>query len=232
MNTKEITSYIEEYKKNIDWINSQEIYKWHAIKHFQDNFDINSQDLYSNLEVSLSKASNLLDSGYYYPKRMLLANVQKTPEKIRSLFQYLFNEELDILERIQVFHSELKSLNKENFGYDKNDYQDHRAIIVYLTLNYPERYFLYKFKMFKDFTSTINFPYTPIRGRIENIGQYLNICELIRNEIEKDNELIGIHESRLDKNCYRDKRHNVLTQDFIYAVVRYINKPQILQEKK
>lgn len=72
MNIKIVKSYIEEYKRNFESVNNQEIYKWHAIKQFQDNFDINSKDFYTNVELSLSKSDILLDSRLYYPKRILL----------------------------------------------------------------------------------------------------------------------------------------------------------------
>ncbi len=224
MNRQIVKSYIEEYKRNFERVHHEEIYKWEAIKQFQDNFDINSNDFYSTLEISLNKAGNLLDSGQYFPKRMLLKNTEQSPEQVRDMFKILYDEDFGLLERVESFHSDFKTLNNKNFGNLKG-YQDHRAIIVYLTLFYPERYFFYKFRMFKEFAKKIEFIYKPIRGRIENIGQYQSLCELIRYEIEKDQELLILHENRLHEQCYRDKGHNVLTQDFIYAVVVHLNRP-------
>ena len=231
MNLQIVRSYIEEYKKNFDLVHDQEIYKWEAIKQFQDNFDMNARDFYSNLEVSLSKVGNLLDSGQYFPKAMLLKNAKKSPEAIREMFEILFDEDFDILERIENFCADFKSLNNTNFDNLK-DYQDHRAILVYLALKYPERYFFYKFQMFKKFAEKVELIYRPIAGRIENIGQYHNLCELVRFEIEKDQTLLKLHENRLGLECYRDKNHNVLTQDFIYAVVRHLKQPDVKQTPK
>lgn len=223
MNRQIVKLYIEDYKKNFSQVHDHEIYKWRAIKQFQDNFNINSGDFLSNLNISLSKAANLLDSGQYFPKRMLFENTERNPEQIRDMFKILYDEDLSILERIVNFRADFKILNKYNFG-NKSDYQDHRAIIVYLTLFYPERYFLYKYTMFKDFAEKVEYTYLPVKGKIENIGQYQNLCELVRYEIEKDQEILMLHEDRLDNECYRDKGHNVLTQDFMYAVVKYLNK--------
>ena len=89
MNIELVKSYIEEYKRNFEIVHNQEIYKWHAIKQFQDNFDINSKDFYSNVEISLSKSDNLLDSRLYYPKRMLLENIEESTEQVREMFQQL-----------------------------------------------------------------------------------------------------------------------------------------------
>ena len=159
MNRQIVKSYIAEYKNQFDFVNQQEIYKWQAVKQFQDNWDINATDFYSMLDHSLKLVGNLLDSGQYFPKRMLLKNTEATPEKIRNLFKYLFDEDYDIFERIEFFRFEFSKLNGENFS-DLKDYQDHRAVIVYLALRFPERYFFYKQRMFKAFTEkmkTLNY---------------------------------------------------------------------------
>jgi len=223
MNRKIVKSYIEEYKREFDRVHKQEIYKWKAVKHFRDNFDIDSIDFLENLTESLKKAGNLLDSGKYFPKGMLLENTEVSPEKLRGMFKSLYNEEVGFLERVERFRAEFKALNQEN-SPEKSDYQDHRALMVYLGLHYPERYFFYKYRMFKDFSSKVNHIYKPVAGRTENISQFHNLCELVRYEISNDQELLKLHDNRLDANCYRDKNFNILTQDFIYAVVRHLDK--------
>jgi len=240
MNIQIVKFYIKEYKINFEKVHNQEIYKWRAIKQFQENFKINSTDFYNNLEISLSKSDNLLDSKLYFPKRMLLKNAKKSPEIIREMFQILYNEDFNYLERIENFRSDFKKLSKINFPDLKHDYQDHRALIVYLTLKYPERYYFYKYRIFNDFSKKVNYTYQPKKGRIENVSQFQSLCNLVRYEIEKDQELLILHEKRLDESCYRDKNHNVLTQDFIYAVAQHLNeldiqtisKPKIIVEKE
>ena len=240
MNIQIVKSYIEEYKREFERVHNQEIYKWHAIKQFQETFNIDAENFYENLEASLSKADNLLDSRLYFPKRMVLKNAEKSPEKIREMFKILYDEDFDYLERIENFRTEFKEISKANFPDLKNDYQDHRALVVYLSLKFPERYYFYKFGMFNGFSKKVKYTYQPKKGRIENVSQFQNLCDLVRYEIEKDQELLNLHERRLDKECYRDKSHNVLTQDFIYAVVQHldelelqnVSKPKIEKEQE
>lgn len=222
MNIKLIKSYIEEYKKQFDKISDLEIYKWKAVKQFQDNWDIHSSDFYSMLERSLKGVSNLLDSGQYYPQRMLLQNIEKEPEKIKTMFENLFDEDKDIYKRIESFQSEFENLNSTYFK-GKKGYQDDRAVIVYLTLRYPDRYFFYKYTMFKDFSEKIDYTFKPIRGRIDNIGQFQTLCRLIRHEISQDQALLKLHKNRLTEDCYIDDNLYILTQDFIFAVAYYLN---------
>ena len=231
MNKQILKSYINEYKNRFDFVNQQEIYKWKAVKQFQDNWDIDATDFYSMLEKSLKLVENLLDSGQYFPKRMLLKNTEATPEKIRTLFKYLFDEDYDIFERIELFRSDFKKLNETNFT-DLKDYQDHRAVIVYLALRFPERYYFYKQRMFKSFTEKIDYGYKPIAGRIENIGQFQTLCNLLKHELANDQELLKLHKNRISDDCYYDENLNILTQDFIYAVVRHLETSEISEKKE
>ena len=223
MNLKLVKQYIKNYKENFEFIHGEEIYKWEAVKQFQDFFDIEADDFKDNIEKSLSKAKNLLDSGKYFPKRMLMQNVENNPKQVREMFRFLYDEDFDIFERIENFKTTFKALNTKNFK-DKNNYQDDRAIVVYLTLKYPERYFFYKFSMFKEFAQMVEYPYKPIRGRMENISQYFTMCALLKYEIEKDQEMLKLHEKRINSNCYYDLDHNILTQDLIYATVIHLNQ--------
>ncbi len=224
MNLRIVQSYKEVYKRNFEQISKEEIYKWRAVKQFQDHFDLEADDLHSNMKISLSKVSNLMDSGQYYPKRMLLRNTGKNPERIRELFRHLFDEDLDLLQRIASFRASFKVLNSDYFP-DDQDFQDARALLVYLNLRYPERYYLYKFEMFKSFARKIESSYRPSPGKMENVGQFLNTCEILRHELEQDQELLRLHATRLDSKCYRDKNHHILTQDFIYAIASHLEAP-------
>src|SRR5690606_37710394 len=160
MNRQILKQYISEYKLNFDRVNQKEIYKWRAVKCFQDNWKIDATDFSEMLKKSLNKTKNLLDSGQYFPLRMIAHYAEQRPEEVRQLFRNLYNEEADLYERIKTFQVDINNINEELFD-DKNSYQDPRAIIVYLVLNFPERYFFYKFEMFKQFSEKLQLIYKP-----------------------------------------------------------------------
>lgn len=222
MNQKIIKNYITAYKDQFEKISQKELYKWKAVKQFQDHWDIDAVDFSEMLKESLKKVTNLMDAGRYFPKRMLVKNSLINPEEIRQLFYDLFNEEEDLNRRILNFQKDFQIINTKNFGED-NPYQDQRAVVVYLTLRYPERYYFYKFGMFKGFTDKVDYVYKPIGGRIENVPQFQNLCETIKYLITQDQELLRLHKARLTDDCYIDEHHNILTQDFIYAVVQHLD---------
>lgn len=230
MNLQTLRNYIDEYKVDFDRVNQEEIYKWRAVKFFQDNWDIEANEFLEMLTKSIRLTQNLLKSGQYFPLRMLLHYAEQRPEALRDLFKTLFNEEQDIYQRIIDFQNGTEIINNELFP-GKNTYQDHRAVIVYLTLYFPERYYFYKFEMFKQFSEKLEITYRPVRGHIENIGHFNNICNIVRYELSNDQELLQLHKNRIGSDCYYDENLNILTQDFIYAVARHLNQQKITATK-
>ena len=229
MNIPKIKQYINEYKKEFHRIHNMEIYKWVAVKQFQDSFDINNTDFHKMLTKSLSKTTNLMDSGNYFPRKMILRNAQKTPEDIRTLFKDLYNQDTDLIERVVNFSSSMKQINAENFRVEKlKAYQDDRAIIVYLNLMYPEENYFYKFGMFEKLVEAIDYHYIPKSGKRSNITQFYSVCDLIKDELKKENELIRLHHSRLNEDHYQDPEYHILTQDFIYAITEHLKPEEIL----
>jgi hypothetical protein len=227
MNIQKVRQLIKLYKKHFLYIHKEEIYKWRAVKCFQENWNIEAIDFYEMLERSFAQTKNLLDSGLYYPKRMLLKNTETNPGYLRQLFIELYDEDNDLVERITNFQEGIKAHSKKTFPTLKNDYQDPRAVLVYLCLRYPDRYYFYKYEMFKNFVSIIDYPYQPKRGDIENILQFLTLCNLLKEEILKDNELLELHKTRLTEREFFDSSFNILTQDIIYAAVRHIDKFEV-----
>ena len=90
-----------EYKRDFvatQWGNER--YKWEAVKHFQDNWDVNAPDFAGMLERSLSKTYNLLASMNNFPARMIVNFANTAPEEVRSMSIALSNESVDYYERI------------------------------------------------------------------------------------------------------------------------------------
>jgi hypothetical protein len=225
MNRQILKNYIDQYKQHFDRINLEEIYKWKAVKCFRDNWNIEAANFHEMLTKSIRLTQNLLRSGQYFPLGMLLQYAEQRPNELRELFRNLFDEENDIYKRIADFQDGTDKINNSLFS-GKNTYQDHRAIIVYLTLRFPDRYFFYKFEMFKQFSEKLHLTYKPIRGHIENIGHFNSLCEIVRHELSNDQELLQLHKIRITPDCYYDETLNILTQDFIYAVARHLNQQQ------
>lgn len=122
-----------------------EKYKWKAVKCFQDNWDVNAPDFTHMLNRSLEKSSNLLASANNFPKGMIVGFSKRAPEEVRSLFIELYDEGKDLWERINAFKMQASVLLEKYGGNAIQHYQHENAIITYLWLRYPEKYYIYKF---------------------------------------------------------------------------------------
>src|SRR5687768_13847740 len=149
MNLEILRRYISEYEREFSRIHDKEIYKWRAVKQFQDNWDPNAVNFAAMLSLSLSKTHNLMAAANYLPRRMIINNAKSNPKAVRKLFVDLFDEENDVFERILSFQDGIAEINSRKFP-GKNSYQDTRAVLVYLNLRYPDNYYFYKFEMFKN----------------------------------------------------------------------------------
>lgn len=166
MNQKAFENIISFYKANYSKIEKQELYKWKAVQTFQDNWDIDAEDFHGMLQRSLHDTANLMSAGNYYPRRMILWMAEKDEDTVREMFRELYDLTIDFKVRIENFRETAKLLVE--MYKEKNvhhHYQDDRAIMVYLNLRYPEKYYLYKYTMFKDFVERIDYDETPKSGK-------------------------------------------------------------------
>ncbi len=137
----------EAYLKHLpDHFHGVEDYKWEAVKHFQNNWNIDASDFPEMLDLSLGKTYNLLASGYYYARKMIVQFAKEDPEGLRELFRQLYDESRDLSDRIKVFIAYAEDKKRNNKSSDwKSTFQDLRAISVYLWLRYPDKYYIYKY---------------------------------------------------------------------------------------
>ena len=223
MTIREVLAY---YKKDFTKYWEEEKYKWIAVQHFQENWDIEAKDFAGMLTESLSQAYNLLRGGMYYASNMLCVLAKQDPEKMRSLFRLLYDEDLPLVERLQPFRSgcdELLEAYRQSAAEPekaKNHYQDLRALCVYLSFRYPKKYFLFKYRMYTSFRKLTGFQETSQEkdSEIRKYDNYARMCQAVLAEIQADAELQQIQREQVnsEKNCYPDPAFHLLTQTIIY----------------
>ena len=137
---------LTQYKENFPSHWEEEKYKWEAIKCFQDNWDINAQDFPAMLRKSLSKTDNLLTTSYDFSRKMIEFYAEQNPEEVRSMFMQLFDENIDLIERINGFIARSDKL-LETYGPEgKQHYQKDGTITTYFWLRYPDKHWIYRYK--------------------------------------------------------------------------------------
>lgn len=230
MNQEALQQVIAFYKNNYAMIEMHELYKWKALKCFQDNWSLEAEDFHGMLEKSLAKTNNLMSAGNYFPRKAIIWMAEKDEEYVREMFRDLFSLSKDLRERIEKFrYSAAYMIDKYKEKNINQHFQDDRAIMVYLSMRYPDKYYLYKFEMFKEFVGRVNYCDKPKPGDSSNPFRFHAMCEWILNAVVQDEELCTMYEPRRQE--YGDVEYHLLVQDIVFAIY-YLKMPELLIETK
>ncbi len=135
----------------------------------------------------------------------------------------LYNESLPLAERYEAFRDGFDGYVKP---LGKNHYQDLHAVSVYLSFEYPEKYFIYKARMFTTFRDRVGYAEEAPKQKsvVWKVESYTRMCRLILEEVQKDAELIEMSKARLDDSCYQDEAYHLLTMDLVFFGSYYMSE--------
>jgi hypothetical protein len=190
---------------------SDEFYKYEAVQHFQQNWNINTEDFACMLKFALSKHFNLIYNLAYTAVNFVAKN---KPVETRKLFENLFDESRNLKVRIQLFSNEIEKLIK-SIDPKLNGMQDERAISIYLTFQYPEKYTFYKNSFYTKFCEFLG---ENKAGKGEKYIHYLKLVKEFKEKyIQGDKELWQLTNATLPETAWKDETLNILTQDVLYV---------------
>jgi 5-methylcytosine-specific restriction protein B len=215
---KKIIEVIGQYKTCFNQIDNEERYKWIAVRHFQNNWDIAAPNFADMLERAFSKHINLLDVGVARPLGVLVFFAKREPETARSLFSMLYDEIEPLEGRISGFMSGVDlfvSKMKQEDANWKSTFQDQHAVSVYLTFRFPENYYIYKYNVLKAVA-----PFFGIELTADRLTTFWQMCDAIREVAVADEELTLMSHNRLNNDCYQDPNNRMLAMDIAYYTYR------------
>ena len=219
---------VAEYKKRFvqtQW--PDEKYKWEAVKCFQVNWDVNSDDFAQMLTKSLSQTGNLLASVNYFPARMIIKFAEIAQEEVRAMFIELFDESKDVYERIDSFKQKSNILLEKYGNGAAQHYQYENTICTYLWLRYPDKYYIYKLGEIKAVSSELESDYLFKKGAYaDNIRNFLAFYNEICAELQQDDELKNLLAAQITGTCYPDPELRTLTIDVGFFISRYYKKDE------
>lgn len=237
-NVEKMQVILTEYKKvfkNEIW--SDEDYKWKAIKLFQDNWNIDAPNLAEMIEASLKGTYNLLTSARRYAKGMIVEFATLFPDEVRAMFINLFDESIDVYDRISSFISKSDELLPRwsairNKPDGRMHYQNINAITTYLWLKYPDKYYIFKLTEVKNVAEKLGSSYILKQGAYaENVRSFLKLYDEIREELQKDDEIKALLKDCVSPDCYSDPSLNTLTVDFGFYISRRYHDSSETQNK-
>jgi len=235
-NEDKLDSIITEYKKQFiqsQWL--KEKFKWEAVKCFQDNWDISTDNFTEMLINSLAKTGNLLSSKNNFPKDTIINLSKLYPNEVRKMFIELFDENKNIYERISTFKENSEALFKKPQKIGNSHYQTENAITTYLWLRYPDKYYIYKFSEVVAVSNELESNYIFKRGEFSNnIENFFDFYDEICSKLQSDTELKSMLNSVITDTCYSDPKLKTLTIDVGFFISRYYsneNDSDILANK-
>ena len=224
-----IKEYKEDFKDNI----SVELYKWEAVKHFQDNWNIEAEDFPAMLSQALSKTANLLASMSSFPRGMIVQFAERFPEEVKALFASLFDETKDLKDRIDTFIAGVEQIHKKWDGKEaKNHYQNLNAISTYLWLRYPDKYYIYKPTIASQLFEELGIEFRSRTLKSDAIIKTYELYDKISNILRQDEELKALLATSLTNNCYPDTQLCTATTDFGYFIKTYYKPDSPITSKR
>ncbi|MFA9392554.1 MAG: AAA family ATPase [Prolixibacteraceae bacterium] len=190
-----------------------EFYKYEAITHFKKHWNIDAVDFATMVKESFSKQVNLA-----YPLSIGVINTISTtkPEEARAYFKYLFDETKELKERIHEFEKRVKE-SMNSIKPNTNSFQEERAISVYLTFMYPEKYTYFKDSYYSKACTLIG---EKKKKPGEKYIHYLEMVNDLKDDyINNDDELWQITNATLPENAWKDEERNILAQDIFFVML-------------
>lgn len=214
-----LAPFIDLYIEDWDYVVERESYKWDAVKCFQEHFSLDAEDFVEMMRASLDKTDNLLSGNMYFARATILKMMETNPEDVRTCFRHLYDESIDIADRMTSFLQRIKKLfsiqKAQGLFKDNETYQQSsRTVSVYLSLNKPAEHYLYMEKMYQTFLDVTGVDLPKI-GRTDYVlFEYEMVCDEIRKILLKNDKLVALH----DKTYSDIYDYHLLTQDFLYYV--------------
>ena len=230
MNTENLNKLIDNYIESFDIINNeehQEYYKWEAVKHFKDNFNIDAPDFATMFKESVKLTYNLINNRIVQPTNGIvkLAERPELTETIRQMFKDLYaddNGDIDLRQdKIDRFVTQCDNLLN---AYEKGKWkyaQDIRVAIFYLCLMHPEQNYIFKSTQANKFKNCIEFSDDFGCGENFSLKKYYKLCDELVAAIKTNDKLMNLHKSRLTNNMYAYDDFHILAYDIIYCAIFY-----------
>ncbi len=209
-----IEKYIDILEENGD---PNEAYKYLAINTFQKNWDLEAKDFYQMFRTSFNKVSNLL---FQNSRGFIEKSIQIFPEETRSMFRNLYNESLEVSQRIKNFQAESEkllpkvrqALNRTNIEHQ----QDERTISVYLAFRFPDKYTLYKADYYNNFCKKLNIKSKKPGERFLHLQELAD--QIVENGLLDNEDLINTYRKFYSKPDWEDKY--LMIQNVLYVVYK------------
>lgn len=230
---KEYQNYFTNHKgENGESYWEEEEFKWRGIKTFQDNWDLDTQNLSDMIKRSLYGVSHMMVSQARFPEGMIEDFAEREPNTVRAMFKDLFDESKDIVERFHSFKQKSADLLERVGNGAKNHFQDERTIALYLWLRYPDKYYVYQYTQARNLSIALGSDHRIIKGRLDsNIREWLALYNEVTELMKQKPEVRNWETQGMTAVHYPDPEYRMLATDLAYCYTERILKEQKAEQE-
>lgn len=216
---KSISAYIAYLPEHF----KDEVYKWEAVKCFQDNWNPSADNFSKMLNDSLGKTANLLDNGFAYPRAMIKSYAEHDSENVKQMFADLFDDNKDLAARIDSFIASSIALQKKFPEIGKSHYQTANVASVYLWLRYPEKYYIFKPNLDKEVLQILSSDLELRGSNGYRVKQFFTFMDALKPELEANKNVMDFISSHLTDDSWKKDIACTTVNDFVFFVGRFLD---------
>ncbi len=224
-----VSTMVERYKTHLkDSRLTDELYKWKLLKQFYGRPNLDAPNLGEEI-----KGINYYNLIYQTPRAVIKDIAERAGDEYREALKAFFDEEVPLAVRLNEFRKEVQRIFEKIKTDEKfSPYHDERTMATMLTFHNPKKYTFYKDSYYRKYCDLLG---VGSRKTGEKYLHYLELVEkLVTNYIKKDEELLGVVDTLLSDDCYRDPNRMILAQDVLYQMLDKGDKsmPEIVEESE
>lgn len=233
MNIDNLHQLIGRYEQNYSLINNSkndEIFKWRAVRCFQDVWFDDRYESYPFAEkfrAATRECSVLVDNGQVSPSNGIVKMAEQEPEEVEHLFnEVLFADDNGDLElrqdHIEEFLEGIESVRQRCFPSFWKYSQDRHSAFTYLALYAPEDNYIYKYSEAEEFAKCIEYGIDIGSGRDFKLPAYYGMCDLVVEALQVHQPLLQKYRELVSgADFYQDQSLHLLVFDIIYCARAY-----------
>ncbi|MDO8466798.1 MAG: HNH endonuclease signature motif containing protein [bacterium] len=224
-----VTKYAEYILRDPEFYKKDEGYKYQAVATFRKYFDLDAKNFIDMLELALADTRNLIGSGSYFPKRMLIDYARQNPKFVRGELRKLLGGGKNVYERIDNFINNINTYFPQD---KKQSYFDYRFVSFFLAAHDPEKHIHVKSKEYKVFAGMVSYEMIISGSQGQRYKSLFEFAEIIRNVIKINPEFKKVHKQVTEPFAYKDPSFSWGTDDFIFNVARRLSSAFNEEAKK
>lgn len=173
----------------------------------------------TRIAYSLKMTENLLVAPNYFAGGMIRILSAERPDIMEGLLSTLYDENLPFKDRIIDYMKETEDLmwNMADSGFSDwkgrtnlQTYQDVHAISVYMAMRYPDKYYIYKTSVFKDFAGIVGYNIEN-KSHIDKYLEFNKLCDTVKEVIRQETTFLTVYNNWLKEKGYDDNNYCLLT---------------------